>query len=285
MPSKHPVLVIHGGAGSKPLHGERLALVTASLRKILENVYPQMQKGLSALDAVERAVLWLENDPLYNAGRGSKIQRDGKIRMSASIMDGDKRRFAGCVNVEHVKNPVLLARALMKKDDRVLSCEGAERFARELGLEFASNYTEASLAEFEKRKRGKTGTVGAVALDSKGRLAAATSTGGKGFEFPFRVSDSPTTAGNFANRFCAVSATGTGEEIVEFSAASTLCAWSEAGMKLEKAAGKMMREVRKAKAGFGFIALDSAGRFTATTSTKSITWAAATKSGIKLLKI
>jgi L-asparaginase len=123
-----PVLVLHGGACSKALRATHFAEVTDSLRRILQSCYPALNADASAVEVVTRAVSMLEDDPLYNAGFGSRIQRDGKIRMSASIMDGSKRRFAGCVNVEGVKNPTRLARALMRTKDRVLSGEGAKRF-------------------------------------------------------------------------------------------------------------------------------------------------------------
>lgn len=278
-----PVLLIHGGAGGKVASRERHAILTASLERILTEVYPRLEKGESALKTVTFAVSLLENDPLYNAGKGSKIQSDGHIRMSAAVMDGERRRFAGCVNVEGVKNPIRLAEALLKRQDRVLSGEGARRFAKDLGLAFASPFTDAQVKKFVARKGGKSGTVGAVALDSKGRLAAATSTGGRGFEYPYRVSDSPTTAGNFANSLCAVSSTGRGEEIVEFSAASTICAYMETGLTLAKAVKRLFTQAKRRHVEFGVIALDSKGHFTATTTTDSLLWGAASPKGFEFM--
>lgn len=282
MPIK-PVLVIHGGAGAR-LKGDGLQAIQKSLRHILEDIYPHLQKGMSALEAVTRACAALEDDPLYNAGYGSKIQSDGKIRMSASIMDGRRRRFAGCVNVEGVKNPIVLARALLKSEDRVLCTEGARRYAKELGLDFASPFTKHQRANYLAKKNGKSGTVGAVALDIQGRLAAGTSTGGRGYEYPFRVSDSPTSAGNFANDFCAVSATGTGEQIVEQSAASSLCAFMEAGLSLEKAARKLINRSRRFKAEFGVIIVDHKGHHKALTTKGSMAWAAADLNGMHFVR-
>lgn len=278
-----PVLLLHGGLGTRAPRGEKREAIVQSLNFILAEVYPKLLRGMSALDAVTRACALLEDDPLYNAGKGSKIQSDGKIRLSASIMDGERRRFGGCVNVEGLKNPIFLARELLKKKDRVLSGEGARRYARELGLKFASPYTEHQLAAYRKKKRGKNGTVGAVALDSRGRLAAATSTGGKGFEYPFRVSDSPTSAGNFANELCAVSCTGTGEEIVEQAAASTLCAFMEAGMSLEKAMDALLKRSNQFNAEFGMIAVDHRGNFLGSRTKCTLVWAAASKKGFQIL--
>lgn len=280
---KQPVIVIHGGQGTR-FRGPKLIQIQNSLRTKLEWIYPRLLRGMSAIEAAAQAVALLEDDPLYNAGYGSKIQSDGKIRMSASIMDGFRRRFAGCVNVEGVKNPVFLAQALLKKPDRVLSTEGAKRFAREIGLHFASPFTPEQLANFRAKKKGKKGTVGAVVLDRMGRLAAATSTGGRGFEYPFRVSDSPTVAGNFANEFAAVSATGTGEQIVEQAAASTICAFLEAGMPLKEALARTIARSKKYHADYGVIAVNRQGQFKATVTKGSITWGAHDRQGVQLLK-
>lgn len=282
MPVK-PVLVIHGGQGPH-IRGERLLAVQKSLRTKLEALYPKLRKGMSALEAVTLACMALEDDPLYNAGYGSKIQSDGKIRMSASIMDGHRRRFAGCVNVEGVKNPIRLARALLRREDRVLATLGARRLAKELGLEFASPFTQKQRENFLARKKGKKGTVGAVVLDAKGRLAAGTSTGGRGFEYPYRVSDSPTAAGNFANEFCAVSATGTGEEIVEQGAAATICAFMEAGMSLSEAVDKLVRRSRRFGADFGVIALDRKGNYKTVTTQGCIIWAGVAHEKMRFLR-
>jgi L-asparaginase len=277
-----PILLIHGGAGSRAVHGERHEAFSRSLIHILENAYPLLQRGESAVKAVTRAVELLENDPLYNAGKGSKIQRDGHIRMSAALMDGHSRRFSGCVNVEGVKNPIRLAEALMKHEDRVLAGTGAKRFAREAGLAMGSPFTPRARLEFEKKKAGKTGTVGAVAIDRKGRLAAATSTGGRGFEHPHRVSDSPTVAGNFANRHCAVSATGVGEQIVEFAVASHLCSLAEAGVGFDEASMHLYKSAKRQKAHFGWIALNQKGRMIAQTTTETLIWASIDEDGIQI---
>jgi L-asparaginase len=275
-----PLLLVHGGAGGKALNGERRRAYVESLTRILEQAWPLLARGGSALAAVVRAVELLENDPLYNAGLGSKIQSDGRIRMSASLMDGRRLRFSGCVNVEGVKNPIRLAKFLQARKDRVLAGAGARRFAREAGLPFASPFTPRARADFERLLHGKSGTVGAVALDRKHHLAAATSTGGRGFEYPHRVSDSPTAAANFANRLGAVSATGVGEEIVEHAVAARICAFLEAGLSLKAATQRVFTEARRNRAQFGWIALDRLGQAQAVTTTKTLIWGQATPSGI-----
>jgi L-asparaginase len=274
------LLVIHGGASSGPEIGVTRNQALESMARIVASTSERLARGGSAVDAVAAAVELLENDPIFNAGRGSKIQSDGKIRMSSALMDGARRRFAGCVNVEGVKNPIRLAQKLLPTQDRVLSCQGAQRFARAAGLKFASNYTPIRVEEYRlqkarKMRPGKTGTVGAVALDLKGRLAAGTSTGGRGFEYPFRVSDTPTAAGNYANGSCAISATGVGEQIVEAAVAATLCAQVEGGAPLSDAARRMIARARAERAHFGLIGVDRAGNYCASTSTPSIAWAAA----------
>lgn len=284
MSHPHPVLVIHGGLSSKPVSGRNLRALQTSLHEKLESVFGKLNRGMSAIEAVTLACAAMEDDPLYNAGHGSKIQSDGKIRMSASVMDGYTRRFGGCVNVEGLKNPIHLAHDLMKERDRVLSGEGAAQFARERQMEFASPFTAHRRAQYLKKKRGKSGTIGAVALDSRGRLAAGTSTGGKGFEYPYRVSDSPTCAGNFATSLCAVSATGTGEEIVEQSVASSLCAFVEAGLSLKSASNKLIARSRRFDAEFGFIALDRHGKYIIARTTHYVIWGAANRQGIKLMR-
>lgn len=281
--SKIPTLIIHGGAGSRTLSGVRLLHFQQSLLIIVEKIYPQLLKGMSALEAVTLAACALEDDPLYNAGKGSKIQSDGHIRMSAAVMDGHRRRFAGCVNVEGIRHPSILAKSLLNRRDRVLCGRGALKFAKERGLELRSPFTPLRRQEFQNRKSGRSGTVGALALDRKGHLAAATSTGGRGFEYPHRMSDSATPAGCFANARCAVSATGTGEEILEFSAASTIAAWVEAGMTVADSVEKLIVGARKNRAQFGLIALDETGFSMAATTTNHILWASAGPNGISCL--
>jgi L-asparaginase len=279
-PMRVPLLLVHGGAGTKAMDKERHRACVESLKGILEKVYPPLARGGSAVTAVVRAVELLENDPLYNAGFGSKIQSDGKIRMSASLMDGHRLRFSGCLNVEGLKNPIRLAKLLQTRGDRVLAEAGARQFAREAGLQFASPFSPRARADFERRRQGKLGTVGAVALDRKHRLAAATSTGGRGFEYPHRVSDTPTVAANFANRLGAVSVTGVGEEVVEHGVAARICAFLESGLSLKAATQRVLTEARRYRAQFGWIALDRHGQVQAVTTTNTLIWAEATLAGI-----
>lgn len=273
--SKFPIIVIHGGADRKP--SSKREVVEASLRNILDEAYAILSRGGSALDAVERAVILLENDSLFNAGKGSKIQSDGVIRMSAGLMDGKKLRFSGCVNVEDVKNPISLARKLQRFESRVLSEDGAEKFARQKNMKFSSPYTPEQITSWKKMKKQKFGTVGAVAIDRSGYLSAATSTGGRGFEFPHRVSDTPTVAGNYANSTCAISVTGVGEQIVDHAVAAVICSMVDSGVQIDRAIDYVIKSARKKKSDFGLIAVDKKGNVRAAKTSPHLTWGYQTK--------
>jgi L-asparaginase len=202
----------------------------------------------------------LENDPLFNAGIGSQIQSDGVIRMSASLMDGNTKKFSGVINVQQVKNPIRIAENLMGVDDRVLGGEGANSYAEKNGFEAFSTEIPERRAEYEaKRASLGTGTVGCVALDGNGKLAAATSTGGKGFEIPGRISDSATVAGNYANVDCAVSCTGVGEDIVSGAVASKIVTRVSDGFSIDKAFNKTFDELKEFDGFAGAIGLDKEG--------------------------
>jgi L-asparaginase len=254
-----PRLIIHGGLGSRPKPPEKQKQVRQSLYRIAEDAFAFLQYH-SAVETAVYAASLLEDDPLFNAGTGSKIQSDGVIRMTASIMDGAKERFAGVINIREVKNPVQVAARLLEYNDRVLASEEAIRFARAQGFEHYNPETPARRQEYEQQDKGKSGTIGCVALDGQGRLAAATSTGGKGFEIPGRVSDSATVAGNYANAFAAVSCTGTGEEIVDKAFAARVVMRVTDGMSLAAACEKSIAEAKATGAHIGMIALDAGGQ-------------------------
>ncbi len=267
---KKPVLVVHGGAGRRHAHG-RASELHAALKRIGEAAWPVLERG-SAVDAVVEAVRLLEEDPLFNAGLGSKLQQDGVPRLCAAVMDGHRERFGGVVNAVDLANPVLLARALLDEGSRTLAGEGAAARARDHGLAFRDNETQAARAEWTRRREGLTGTVGAVALDADGRLAAATSTGGRGYERPHRVSDTPTVAANFASESAAVSCTGVGEEIVEGALAVRLVQAIEDGHEVDVACERVLERMRRRGWRAGFIVLDGDGRWAAHTTTDALYW-------------
>lgn len=253
-------IIIHGGffSESSTNHETKVAKQEALLR-IVKDSYDFLQSH-SALETVVYAVSLLEDDELFNAGIGSQIQSDGKIRMSASLMDGETQKMSGVINIEEVKNPIQVAQILMNVDDRVLGGSGATNFARQHGFEKFSTEIPQRRAEYEaKLAATRVGTVGCVALDANGKIAVATSTGGKGFEIPGRISDSATVAGNYANEFCGVSLTGVGEDIVSNATAAKIVTRVTDGFSLEKAFEKTFNELQPYDGFAGAIAIDNNG--------------------------
>ena len=180
--------------------------------------------------------------------------------MSASLMDGSTMKMSGVINIEKVKNPIQVAQVLMKYEDKVLGGSGATSFAREHGFNKFSTEIQQRRLEYEaKLKANGMGTVGCVALDKDGKIAVATSTGGKGFEIPGRISDSATVAGNYANEFCGVSLTGVGEDIVSGAVASKIVTRVTDGFSIEKAFEKTFSELKPFDGFAGAIAIDSEG--------------------------
>jgi beta-aspartyl-peptidase (threonine type) len=234
--------------------------------------------GGSALDAVTQAVCALEDEPLFNAGRGSVFTRAGTQEMDAAVMDGRDRRAGAVASIFGPRNPVLAARAVMERSPHVLLIgDGATRFCREAGLAFAEPdyfFTEArwrALAEtLAQEQMGRVdadearrhGTVGAVARDRDGNLAAATSTGGMTGKLPGRVGDSPIIgAGTFAdNASCAVSATGHGEFFIRYAAAHEIAARIAHGNKsLVEAAASVVAELGQVGGSGGLVAVGCDG--------------------------
>jgi len=258
----HPVLVLHGGTGIRPEH-KRLGPLRRNLRAISAKAYEHL-KTHNALETVSFAVRLLEDDPLFNAGTGSSLQADGRARMSAAIMDGPTLRFAAVLNVERVRHPVLVADALLDEEDRVLAGTGAIRYARLKKFPAWNPVTALRRRQWQQRRREQVagyGTVGALALDAEGALAAATSTGGRGFERVGRVSDSGMPAGNYANADAAVSCTGVGEDIVDEALAVRLVQRLTDGTSLKKAWAVTFGEMTVRRRRVGAVGLDRHGQW------------------------
>jgi beta-aspartyl-peptidase (threonine type) len=246
-----------------------------SLQTALDSGYAVLESGGSSLDAVTTAVRILEDDPLFNAGRGAALSRDGAAELDAAVMEGRSQRAGAVASVRHIKNPVELARRVMEKSRHVLLVgAGAEEFALEEGLHLVANAyfkTEDRRRQLESEQRGQVvsdlvpshGTVGAVAFDKEGNLAAATSTGGMTNKRQGRVGDSPIIgAGTYAkNGVCAVSATGHGEYFIRAVAAHHVAAAVEfRGMTLAEAVRELLHSVLPKLGGRGgIIAVDGAG--------------------------
>jgi L-asparaginase / beta-aspartyl-peptidase len=279
--AEHPlVIVIHGGAGvieRSRMTAEREASYRAGLAAALDAGYAVLERGGSSLDAVSAAVRTMEDDPQFNAGRGAVLTHDGRCELDAAIMDGSGPRAGAVTGVRHVKNPIDLARLVMDKSRHVLLAgEGAEEFALEQGVTLvpASYFvTPERLRELEEARRAEaarapaapprgTGTVGAVALDRAGNLAAATSTGGLTNKRHGRIGDTPLIgAGTFASESCAVSGTGEGEYFIRQVVAHDICAMVQyQHLSIEAAVHAMIHEkLRRTGGEGGVIALDHDG--------------------------
>ena len=269
-------IIIHGGFFSESNNNQETKIAKQeALSAIVTESYAFLQNH-TALETVVYAVSLLEDHPLFNAGLGSQIQSDGKVRLSASLMDGKTQRFSGVINIEEVKNPIQVADRLSAFDDRVLSGEGALAFAREHGFGYFNPITAQRQAEFEEKRnqQSRQGTVGCVALDGNGFLAAATSTGGKGFEIPCRVSDSATVAGNYANGHAAISCTGVGEDIVNVALATKIVTRVTDGSTLKAATEKSFAELAAIDGFAGVIGITSSGELYHLDSHDYMVWAA-----------
>lgn len=253
-------IIIHGGFFSES--STNIETKTAKQKALLRIAKDSFEflKTHTALETVVYAVSQLEDDELFNAGIGSQIQSDGKIRMSASLMDGFSQKMSGVINIKEVKNPIQVAQVLLDYDDKVLGGSGATNFARKHGFEVFSTEIPQRRSEYEtKLASSRTGTVGCVALDKDGKIAVGTSTGGKGFEIPGRISDSATVAGNYANEFCGVSLTGVGEDIVSGAVAAKIVTRVTDGFSLKSAFEKTFNELKPFDGFAGAIAIDKDG--------------------------
>jgi beta-aspartyl-peptidase (threonine type) len=285
-------LVIHGGAGTilkKNMTPEKEAAYTVALNDALQKGYDTLQKSGTALDAVEVVVKLLEDCPLFNAGKGAVFTNEGKNELDAAIMNGKTLEAGSVAGVTTIKNPISAARAVMEKSKHVmLTGKGAEEFAKLNGLTIVPNeyfYTEDRWKGLQKAKEAenkndttikksaslkqpenkdyKYGTVGAVALDSYGNLAAATSTGGMTNKRFGRVGDAPIIgAGTYANNAtCAISGTGWGEYFIRLVMAKSISDLMEyKNYSLKKAANEMIMKKLPALGGDGgIIAVDKSG--------------------------
>ncbi len=269
-------IIIHGGFFSESGTNNEVKIAKQeALTEIIKKSSSYL-KTHSALQTVIYAVSLLEDCPLFNAGLGSQIQSDGKIRLSASLMDGKSKKFSGVINIEDVKNAIQVAEKLMSEEDRVLSGSGALEYARQNGFEYFNPETPQRRKEYEEKLNASIGlgTVGCVALDKDGNIAAGTSTGGKGFEIPGRVSDSATVAGNFANSSAGISCTGVGEDIVSAGLSVKIVTRVTDGMSLKDASRKSFEELKPYDGFAGIIGISSIGEIYHCDSHPYMVWAA-----------
>lgn len=267
-------LIIHGGFFSESSTSIEVKLAKQNALKEIAAKGYEFLKTHTSEETVVYTVKLLEDNELFNAGIGSQIQSDGKIRMSASIHNGKNKKFSGVINVQDIQNPIELASILMKEDDRVLGAEGANLYASKNNIPYYNVELPQRRKEYEEKLKSKgLGTVGCVAIDKNGNLSAATSTGGKGFELVGRISDSATTAGNFANEFAAVSCTGVGEDIVSVALATKIVTRITDGMTIENAFKKSFEELKELDGFAGAIAIDKFGNIYHKDSHPYMVWA------------
>ncbi|MEM1289687.1 MAG: isoaspartyl peptidase/L-asparaginase [Pseudomonadota bacterium] len=271
-------LVIHGGAGvieRENLSTEQEAAYRAALETALEAGAEVLRSGGDAVDAVQAAVIPMEDDPLFNAGVGAVFTAAGEHELDASIMDGRDRNAGSVAGVRRVKNPILAARAVMDQSEHVMFAgRGADQFARSVGLPMVANShfdTERRRQSLERvlerQKRSdadRHGTVGAVAIDQYGNLAAATTTGGMTAKAVGRVGDSPLIgAATYAeNGVCAVSATGHGEYFIRVAVAKTICARIDlAGEDIAAASKNALDQVAALGGDGGVVVMGGSGEY------------------------
>lgn len=270
-------IVIHGGAGKivkGSMSPEKEAEYRAKLNEVLTTGYKILSEGRSSLDAVQAVIKLMEDSPLFNAGKGAVLTEKGVAELDASIMDGKTLAAGAAAGIKHVKSPITLARLVMEKSPHVMMIgDGAEEFAKENDLEMVENeyfitkerwesYQKALKREEEKKKIEKHGTVGAVALDKSGNIAAGTSTGGMMMKKFGRVGDAPIIgAGTYANNnTCGVSATGSGEYFIRIGVAKDISAMMEyKGMKLLDASEAVIKKVGQLGGYGGVICMDKDG--------------------------
>jgi len=293
--SIHPVLLIHGGAWAIP--DELVEAHLNGVRNALNAGWSALEKGGSALDAVEEAVVVMENDEAFDAGRGSFLNREGKVQLDAFIMDGATLRGGGVGCVEHIANPVRAARKVLSESPHVyFVAEGAERFAQEHGIELCKNEELIIPREIERLRAFQASaaketqnlfapeishdTVGAVALDSYGNIAAATSTGGTLNKAPGRLGDSSLIGcGCYAdNQSAAASTTGWGEPIMKLVLAKWAADRVAAGNLPQWVAAEAMNYLKDRLNGHGgIILLDAQGRIGLAHNTPRMAWGLRTR--------
>jgi len=282
-------LAVHGGAGSitkNKYSKDKENQYKNRLKAALEIGYDILNQGGTSVDAVESVIRVLEDSPLFNAGKGAVLTEFGNAELDASIMSGKKLNAGGIAGIKHIKNPITLARFVMEHSPHVLMFgDGAEKFADEFGLQKVKNKyfkTEEKVKQFNKNKEQtsiktnayKYGTVGCVALDKEGNLAAGTSTGGMSGKKFGRVGDSPIIgAGTYANnKTCAISATGHGEYFIRNVVAYDISALMEyKDLSLNVAANMVIKnKLLKQKVNGGIIGIDKYGNIVMTFNTEGM---------------
>ena len=292
-PTSHPVIVVHGGAGwSHGTSDEKQHAIKSGLKKALDTGFSILQSGGSSLDAVEAAIVVLEDNPVFNAGRGSVYTAEEKQEMDASIMSGNDQDAGAVASVSRVKNPIKLARYIMEHTEHVMMAgSGAEKVADQGGLELVDPsyfYSEDRLKSMKKQKDKKNSTVGALAMDKLGNIAAGTSTGGRSNKLPGRIGDSPIIgAGTWAqNNVCGVSGTGHGEYFIRYNVAREICARMEyLNLSVGEASAQVIGQLTAIGIEGGVIVLDKNGNISMEFNTDGMARAYRNSKGDEMIAI
>ncbi|MFX1598879.1 MAG: isoaspartyl peptidase/L-asparaginase family protein [Promethearchaeota archaeon] len=292
-------VVVHGGAGA--VTPERYKVAKKGILMALQTASSLLAEGGSAITAVEESVKIMEDNPNFNAGKGSTLTIDGRVQMGACIMDGKSLDVGAVALISDVRYPIQLARLIMRKTDHILiTGDFAEHLAKRFNLETGDPLTNRSVERWKQLRKKfmkcelnylkknsellrsfpdlvQLGTVGAVAMDNDNNLAAATSTGGITLKLPNRIGDTPQVGcGTYAdNASGAVSATGIGEIIARFCLAKTVCSFIETGESAQKAASKAIEllSLRLGTGTAGCIVVDKQGNTGISHNTKNLVWA------------
>lgn len=294
-----PSLIVHGGAWTIP--PEAIPACEAGCRRALEAGWSALQRGGSALDAVEAAIVVLEDDPVFDAGVGSHLNADGVVQMDAILMDGDSLDAGAVAAVERIRNPIRLARRILEASEHILLAgAGAERFAAEQGFPLCdpaelivprerARWEASALAPARQQPfPASTGTVGAVARDAAGRIAAGTSTGGTFGKYPGRIGDSPLIGcGCYADSESAgASATGWGEAIMKIVMAKLAADLVQQGVSPAAAALRCVhRLATRAKGAGGIILIDRLGRIGAAFNTPHMAYGFVNPDGSYVVRV
>ena len=267
--AESPAIVIHGGAGwFSNMSPDEIKDLKKGLKMAADKGFDILENGGSSVDAVEAAIIILEDNPLFNAGRGSVYTSEERQEMDASIMTGKDNEAGAVSSVTNVKNPISLARHVMEETPHVMfTSSGAEKLARDNNIEQVEQSYFANpdrLKSLKKAQENKKGTVGVVAIDKNRVITAGTSTGGMTNKAPGRVGDSPIIgAGTWVeNNSCGVSATGHGEYFIRFSVAKEICVKARYQNKsIQQASTEVMNQLKEIGADGGVIVMDSHGNY------------------------
>ncbi len=257
-----PAVIVHGGAGAQDPKAERARQASLVAEKIARMGVDLLLKNTDPLTVVVACLKMFEADEIFNAGFGSALQADGVARLTAAVMDGRRQSLSGVMHATQMLHPSELAAYLQNSSARVLAGPGPELLARTMGTPLQNPVSQAralAWANAAKRPELSCDTVGVVVRTADGQICAGTSTGGRGNEFPGRVSDAATVAGNYASAFAGISCTGIGEEIVDDAVAARIDTRCRDGQSLEVASRKAFDEAVSSKRSYGWIALDAKG--------------------------